>query len=287
MLNSADLLQTVIKVITNVPKKELKVNFVRHCSTLRDNKLVKSVNADWKRFSSCYKQFKSEFSSKIDEDTFLQKIFVQLATVSVLLGNVAPEEDSLGIYAGCALFISEWCQFLSRYLFPDCPPYTFYAIWSPLLKTFGVDWAFHGFSSTVLMALDQVVAGDEDEEQIDAYPLNFPGPAPMISEEGLEVCSWSQHFNTLTSEIVRSQFNTIFGYAHTNKKIPSKHVTYFNPSDETFSPHRSYNNIWAIDTLPSSPEIEEFEEDGEEEDTNEFKEDMAKLTSMLCDNKTK
>jgi hypothetical protein len=289
-MNSEELLQTVIKVITNVPVKELKKNFVRHCSTTCDAKLIKSVHADWKRFKDAYAEFQAGFGEDVESSVFLQKVLVQLATVSALMGKINPAVDELGVYAGCALFVSEWCQDLGQRLFPGCPWYTFYAIWSPFLNTFGVDWGYHGPSQTVLLALEQNV-GDEDDsnDELDFYVPIFPGPAPCMEVgssnvnrlEG-SVISWDKHFGTITSSSMRNQFNLIFGLPARSKKLSSKQITYFNPSDNSFTPHRGFSKTWTIDVLAAAPDIAEFEE-GVEEDTGAFDADMSKLQAMLAE----
>jgi hypothetical protein len=259
MYTSEALLTNVIGVLTRVPKKVLKNYFVRHCSTNQED--LKSVQADWKQFSAAYTQFRSSFAKTVGDDDFLQRVFVQLATTSALMGKLDADEDEYGLYAGCALFVSKWCEALGQVFFPGCNEVAFFALWSPFLDSVGIKWPFHGTPSVVTIALQDLA------EDGGAFPLVFPGPCPKMGEE-LGVVNWSKVLGEATTGV--------FGAA----KISSRQVLFFNPTDADVKTHRKHDAVWAIDSLPVSKEAEEFEEESEE-DEGEYQEQMNKLQEVL------
>ena len=65
-LNAEELLKTVTKVITNVPKTTLKNYFIRHCSHEKNEKSLKGVASEWKKFAPDYVEFKKKFFEQSD-----------------------------------------------------------------------------------------------------------------------------------------------------------------------------------------------------------------------------
>ena len=270
-LNIDELMKSVTNVLVNVPKKTLKSNFARHCSNGEDEKLMKQIPKLWKSFSAAYTDFQKTFPERLAGDEFLQRTVTQLAVVSALMGKISPENDGMGLYAGLAVYVSEWSSYLGSVLFPDQPKFAFFALWSSMLNVFKVEWAFHGNTYTVLISLLDYISEDDDEP----FSICFPGPAPH-NEEG--AVSWAKKaFKGKTLEV----FNAVFGTIN-QKRLFSKQVFYYNPADEDFSLLRDFNNTWAFDLIPSSPEVQEFEEDEEEEEENAtYKEEVTRLKGIL------
>lgn len=274
-VTSDDLLKSVTGVLTRIPKKDLKNYFSRHCAANLED--LRHIQSDWKEFATVYDEFKKTFAARVAENEFLQRIFVQLATVSAVMGKIDPDSDEYGLYAGCALFVSFWSESLSKIFFPKCSPLCFFAMWSPFLRTLNVDWRFHGTPGVVLIALSQEVEEDET-----SYGLVFPGPAPSdeIDETGAAtgVQGWEGKMRALNGDL-RELFKYTFGLA--SHKLSSRQILYFNPADAEFQCHRKHKDSWAIEALPGAPVDEEFEQDETEEDTGEYKEEMIKLQSFL------
>lgn len=309
-MNAVDLIETVVNVLVNVPRRVLKKNFVQHCSHLRSKKELQSVQQKWKVFAREYDEFKREFPLLAQDDEFMQRLVVQMATVSTLMGKIDVENDTFGLYAGCVLFVSEWSKYLGRTLFPESPVYAFYALWSSILNMFGVDWMYHGSTNTVLIALTENAdipvnendddgdtdndADDNDEDAVnpdfEPYPCIFPGAAPDVDLESgqLQTRTWSSHFRTIDDEEVRRRINILFGYPASSKRIPSKHFHYFNPSDTSKALVQDIEQTWALDLLPYSADTEHFESDEGDDDEDEaarvkYKGESDKLKAMLLD----
>lgn len=277
---TTELLKTVTNILTHIPKRELKNYFARHCAVnLKD---VRRVQADWKCLSAAYDTFKTNLVQMIDDNDFYQNIFVQLACASAVMGRIDPTNDTKGLYAGCALFVSEWCKALGEIFFADCHPLSFYALWSPFLKRFGVAWEFHGTSEALLIALEECA-----DEAGEAFAPHFPGPAPCkeATAEGtvdaIGLIDWTK---AIRASDHRARLERIFGGT-----VSSRQVAYYNPADETFTYdlHRKYDNVWAVDYLQPPPEIVEFEQEDDDDETNAtYKEEMDKLQSLLPLQKT-
>lgn len=271
-----DLVKKVVGVLTKVPKREFKNYFVRHCAV---NKKIhsKEIIGEWYKIRESYKEFQVSFASLIARNEFYQKVFVQLSLVTAIMGNMKPENDKFGLYAGCALFVSEWCGHLSRIFFEQCHPLAFYALWSPFMKTAGVSWEYQGTTDAVLMTL----AEDMDEDDA-PFALLFPGYAPCwdMDEDGVTktvgITSWSSKANAL-DQSQRDLLKVVFGY---RGKLHSRQVTYFNPADETFGVLRNASQSWAVDVLPPPQEQVQFEQE-EEEDTGAYTEEMDELSQLL------
>jgi hypothetical protein len=278
--NSEELLKTVTNVLTNVPKKALKNNFIRHCSVSGGD--VNKVASVYKKFAPAYTEFKGGFAAQVTENDFLQRILVQLSTVSALLGKLDPEtNDEFGLYAGCALFVAEWSSQLSTVLFDGHPDYAFYSLWSSVLNLFKVDRAYQGSTYGVLVSLSAVLEGGEGEDELEPFALCFPGPAPKVEDDGtLSTQSWSSY---KFDEEEQTLFNQVFGQRDGQTRVPSKSVFYYNPADEQFKLIRVPEKTWAIDVMPGNPDVEEFEADDEEEDTGTFQEEAKKLQGMLVE----
>lgn len=266
-LNTQELLQSVTKTITHIPKRELKNYFARHCAANRLD--MRRVQSDWKVFSAAFDSFKTSFETKLDDTDFFQRVVIQLACASALLGKLDPHNDPQGLYGGCSIFVSEWCAWMGQAFFGDCNPLAFFAIWSPFLKRFGVGWEFHGTTSTVLIALEDCV-----DEAGEAFASNFPGPAPLQDDDDKAFVNWAKFLRRMGES---ERITAIFGGS-----ISSRQITYYNPVDESFELHRKYDKVWAIDTLQPPPEVVEFEQEDDDDELKEtFSKEMAKLGSLL------
>lgn len=271
--NSEELLKTVTNVLTNVPKSTLKKNFIRHCSVSGGD--VNKVASVYKKFAIAYNNFKDSFTDQVAENDFLQRILIQLATVSALLGKLDPEvNDEYGLYGGCALFVSEWSRQLGTILFEGHPDYAFYSLWSAVLNLFKVDWAYQGCAYSVLVGLSNLIEGG-----LEPFATCFPGPAPKVEDDGtLSTQSWSSHSLTFDKD-EKDVFQQVFGQT----RLSPKHVFYYNPADEDFKVVRKADKTWAIDLMPGNPDVEEFEAEEDEEDTGTFQEEAKKLRGMLAE----
>lgn len=283
-VTSETVLKSVTAVLTRVPKRALKNYFVRHCAAnLKD---IRQVQRDWVVLSKSYEVFKKNFATLIADNDFYQRLFVQLAMVSSLLGKIDPSNDTYGLYGGAALFVSEWCRVLGSIFFPQCHELAFFALWSPFLKSFNVSWAFHGTSRVVLMSLAQEV----DAADGDPFALLFPGPSPcrelaVSADDGdddddatIGVEGWAAKSRHFESNDDKALFMQIFGVAG---RLSSRQVQYYNPADETLAIRRKYDDCWAIDAIAPPADVAEFEKEDLDEDTGEFVSEMANLSSML------
>lgn len=281
---AGDLIKKVAGVLTKVPKRDFKNYFVRHCAV---NKKLnsKEIVGEWNRIRESYKHFQTNFATLVDTNDFYQKVFVQLALVTSIMGTMRPDSgDQYGLYAGCALYIAEWCGVLSEMFFPKCHALAFYALWSPFMKIAGVDWEYQGTTDAVLMTLAET-REDGNDEGAAPYALVFPGSAPCYvnasdnPEAGLLSVSgtgWETRANAM-NETQRQLMKTVFGYSG---KLHSRQVTYFNPADKTFGVRRDASECWAVDVLPQPQEEVQFEQE-EEEDTGAYKEELAGLAQLL------
>jgi hypothetical protein len=269
-VTASELLTTVSSILTHIPKKELKQYFVRHVALSSE---IRTVAADFNTLWSAFRVFQKRLPEILADDEQLQRVIVQLACVSAVLGKLDPDNDEYGLYAGCALFVSEWCAYLGLRLFPKCHPLSFYALWSPFLRILGVPWAYHGATSVVLVSLAQNVEMEDDEP----YSLVFPGPAPnMTSSNTSEKDSWFESWSTRDSPALRQ----LVGFS---SRVASRQVQYFNPADSSWQLHRKYDSIWAYDLLAQPPEVAEFEKDDDNaQETDEaFAADLSKLRTLL------
>lgn len=287
---SAEMLDAIVKLLTRIPKSTLKVNFARQAAIAGD----KSVAADFKTFYTEYKdvfvpvltEAMREDVDSVDHDH--RRILLQLGMVSKLIGTIA-NDDEYSLLAGCVVFVATWTQQLSKALFPQSRPYAMTAVWSVVMDAFSVDYELQGTLSSVLLALEQYVTGEGDDAIVNAYPPIFPGPAPVYplpTDIGTDIGaygSWHKFENAtgpLTPE-VRASFNRVFGYAADSTKIPSSHVMYINPADDSPA-HCVVADSWAIDSMPTSPaEVEYAEEDAEDEaEAAAFKAEQEKLKAL-------
>lgn len=276
-ITSEDLLKSIVSLLTRVPKKDLKNYYSRHSAANLDD--FKTIQSDWKVFSAAYDDFKKTFADTVANNEKLQRYFVQLATASAVLGKINPENDPFGLYAGCALFVSMWTEKLGQILFPNCTRLAFFALWSPFLQSLNIDWKFHGTFGVLLITLGQMYDDAADGDA--AFALVFPGPAPSSStEKDKEVEGWASKSKHLPQN-VRDMFKYVFGLSG---NASSRQIQYFNPAndDGMFQCYRSYENCWAIDSMPVSLDIEEFEKvEPVEPDEAEYKDELKRLQGML------
>lgn len=282
---SDELLASVCKVLTRVPRKQLKNYFVRHTATSLGPDALKRVQKDWKQFSERYSEFRKTFVATVEEDFELQRILVQLAVATMLLGTIhngedgeeSENDDEYGLIGGLALFVSAWCNELGRRLFAGCSPVAVFALWSPFMDTFSVDWKWHGVAKTVLISLNQLSEA--------SAPL-FPGPAPASAaaqddaDAAKTTQKWSSWQRALPSDECIELFSLAFGQT---TALSSRNTFYYNPAAPELQVQTRATGCWAIDVLRAAPEIEEFEAvDDEEEDTAEYDAEIAALKQRVA-----
>ena len=262
------LLKKVTSVLTNIPKKELKQFFVRH-SALAGTLDSRQTVADWSVMRREYEEFQKTFVETLDQNENYRRIFVQMVLVVVLMKSIDPENDQHGLFAGCALYVSEWSSALGKVFFPKSHPLTFYSLWSSFMQLFNIPWEYHGTSGSVL----SILAGNYDEDN--HATLLFPGAGPK-NDGTADFESWSTIINSLSKD-VRESCQSVFGYSG---KLHGRQLNYFNPADVSFGVFRNPDKCWAFDLLAKPEDVLQFEQD-EEEDTSKYVAEKSDLTNLL------
>lgn len=266
-VTTEDLLNTVTNVLTQVPKKQLKSDFVRHYTSSEGD--PKKLTKAYACFADVYKQFQTEFAGSVAENLFLQKHLVQFVCAIVHLSKLQAS-DEYGLIGGAALYVSATTETLAALLFPKCSPAGFCALVSSLLSALGVDRIYHGLPQVVIMSL-QAEIEDADE----AYALAFPGPYLAVDSTEHH---WSTFLNAQGPES-RPACLAIFGLG-AETKVSKRLISYYNPASVAgFA--RDFSSVFSVDTVPPPVDVQEFEADDDDEDTTRFDEGVGKLKKLL------